>query len=103
MAVSVVLAGAAYFFGFSKIVRRNIDRIMGMPARASVLAFTPLRGYLMIGMMMAIGITLRNSSLPKYYLIVPYYAMGGVLLVGSTRFYRAFIAAQSSNASADTH
>jgi len=94
---SGILAAAGYLYGFSKIVQRNLSRIRSMPERASVFAFTAVRGYLMIGMMMTIGIALRNSSLPKYYLIVPYYAMGGVLLVGSIQFFRAFIAAISLN------
>ncbi|HTR80355.1 MAG TPA: hypothetical protein VMM58_01915 [Bacteroidota bacterium] len=89
---SIAIAGTAYRFGFSKIVKRNIDRITAMPARAQFFAFTPVRGYFMIALMVTIGITLRNSSIPKSYLIVPYYAMGGVLLVGSAQFYRHFIA-----------
>lgn len=87
---SVLLAAVAYIFGFSKIVRKNIERIHRLPDRASIFAFTPLRGYVMIFLMMTLGITLRNSSLPKYYLIVPYLGMGGVLLIGSVRFYFRF-------------
>ncbi len=88
----LAMAGAGYMFGFSKIVGKNVERIQRMPERANIFAFTPARGYIMIGLMMTIGITLRTSSLPKYYLAVPYAAMGGVLLTGSVRFYREFIA-----------
>jgi hypothetical protein len=98
---SVLIGGAGYFFGFSKIVRKNIARIMNMPEQANLFAFTAARGYLLIGLMMTFGITLRRSSLPKYYLIVPYCAMGGMLLAGSIRFYRAFIASLRENPSAD--
>ncbi len=101
LVTSILIGVAAYKFGFSKIVGKNIERIMKMPERANVFAFTPLRGYLMIAMMMTIGITLRNSSLPKYYLIVPYYAMGGVLLAGSTKFYRTFVAAMTAKSSGE--
>ena len=45
----------------------------------------------MIALMMTIGITLRNSSIPKYYLTIPYFAMGAILLIGSVQFYRQFI------------
>ena len=91
LAISLLIMGPAYYFGFSKIVRRNIQRIQGMPGRANIFAFTALRGYLMIAMMMAIGIALRNSTIPKSFLIVPYYAMGGVLLIGSLNFYLVFL------------
>ena len=88
---SLALATPAYLLGFSRIVRRNIERIAGLPERPHFFAFTAGRGYLMIGLMMTIGISLRNSSFPKDYLIVPYYVMGAVLLAGSTRFYREFV------------
>ena len=94
---SVLLAAVAYVFGFSKIVRKNIERIRRLPDRASIFAFAPLRGYLMIVLMMTIGITLRNSSLPKYYLIIPYLGMGGVLLAGSVKFYIQFITSVRRN------
>jgi hypothetical protein len=42
--------------------------------------------------MVTIGITLRNTSIPKYYLAVPYAVMGGILLIGSFSFYRRFVA-----------
>jgi hypothetical protein len=89
---SVIIAVTGYVFGFSKIVRKNIDRIRQMSARANIFAFTAARGYIMIALMMTIGITLRNSSIPKFYLAVPYVAMGGMLFIGSVTFYRQFIA-----------
>ena len=46
---------------------------------------------IMIAFMTIIGITLRSSNLPNYYFSIPYTAMGGVLLIGSARFYREFI------------
>jgi hypothetical protein len=49
-----------------------------------------VRGYVMIALMITIGLTLRNSTIPKYYLTLPYDVMGGVLLIGSIRFYRQF-------------
>lgn len=88
--LSVVIAAVGYFYGFSKVVQKNIDRIHQMPERAAVFAFTPVRGYLMIALMITIGVTLRNSTIPKYYLTLPYDVMGGVLLIGSVQFYRQF-------------
>jgi hypothetical protein len=88
---SVCLAGFGYLYGFSKAVQKNIDRIRQLPDSACAFAFTPWRGYLMIGLMVGIGITLRNSPIPKYYLAVPYAAMGGMLLIGAVQLFRQFL------------
>jgi hypothetical protein len=90
--VSVVLAVASYSLVFSRLMQKNIDRINGLPERACVFAFTHWRGYLMIVLMMTLGLTLRNTPIPKYYLSVPYAAMGGTLLIGSVGFFRQFFA-----------
>jgi len=90
---ALALAAAAYLALFARLVRRNIERIHALPERACVFAFTPWRGYVMIGLMMTAGISLRSSSLPLYYLSLPYTAMGAVLLAGSAVFYREFIRA----------
>ena len=101
LAVALELAGAAlavafFSFGFTRIAQKNIHRIHGLPDRACVFAFTSWRGYLMIGGMMTLGITLRNSALPKEYLAVPYTAMGGALLLASARFFGRFRSAAFS-------
>ncbi len=83
----MILATIGYIFVFSKIVKRNIKRIQTLPRQVSVFAFTPLRGYIMIGAMISLGILLRSLPFPKYYLSIPYTAMGGALLIGSMQFY----------------
>ena len=90
--ISLVLSVVAYLVVFSRLVRKNLDRIAALPARVCLFAFTPWRGYLMIVLMISIGLTLRNSAIPKLYLSIPYTAMGGTLLIGSIRFYRHFFA-----------
>ncbi len=90
---ALVLAVAFYATVFSRLVRKNIDRIGLLPDRPSVFAFTAPRGYLMIGLMMTAGITLRNSAIPRYYLSLPYSSMGAVLLTGSVQVYREFVGA----------
>jgi hypothetical protein len=97
--ISIVLAAAGYSFWFFRVVQKNIDRIGRLPERTCVFAFTHWRGYILIALMMTIGITLRNSSFPKFYLSIPYTAMGWTLLIGSIRFYREFflIAVKNKN------
>jgi hypothetical protein len=89
--LSLGLAVAGYFLFFAKIVQKNIDRIGGLPERACLFAFTAWRGYIMIALMMTLGITLRHAVIRKYYLSIPYTVMGGILLIGSLRFYRRFL------------
>jgi len=88
---ALAVAGTGYLLGFRKIVERNIMRIAQLPDRPCLFAFTAWKGYMMIGGMVTIGIALRSSSLPRVYLIVPYTMMGGMLLLGSVRFYREFV------------
>lgn len=89
---SLALAVIGYFVLFVRVVQKNINRIAQLPDRACVFAFTAWQGYIMIGFMMTIGITLRNTSIPKYFLAVPYTAMGEILLIGSARFFQQFAA-----------
>ena len=86
----VLLALVGYVRGFHRVAGRNMDRILAFAPHAPFYAFTGLRGYAMIGVMMATGIVLRNSSLPKLVLVLPYMAMGGVLLRGSADYFRRF-------------
>ena len=92
---SALIAGTAYYFGFTKVVQKNIRRIYTLPDGSPIYSFTAPRGYVLIAIMISTGITLRNSSLPKIYLTIPYLAMGGVLLIGSMRFYREFFKGSS--------
>jgi len=88
---SGVLAAIGYIYGFSKVAQKNISRISGLPDSACAFAFAAWEGYVMIGLMATIGIALRSSPIPKYYLSVPYTAMGGMLLIGGVRLFRRFL------------
>ena len=87
---SIAVAIIGYLFLFFKVVQKNIDRIGQLPENACVFAFTDWQGYVMIALMITVGITLRNTSIPKYFLAVPYTAMGTILLIGSAKFFRRF-------------
>ena len=94
----VVIAIPVYRFGFSRIVRKNIFRIEKLPDHACAFALMAWRGYLMIALMVTIGLTLRNSAIPKHYLSLPYTTMGIMLLEGSIGFFRHFLRLVSSKA-----
>jgi hypothetical protein len=52
-----------------------------------VFSFLAWKGYFTIGVMVAAGILLRSSPLPRSYLAVIYMAVGGALIQASTRYY----------------
>ena len=87
----IILGILGYKFGFSKITRRNIDRITTLPVQSSIFSFTAARGYILIIIMISAGMLLRSSAIPKEYLSVPYTAMGGALILGSMNFWAAFV------------
>jgi len=92
---SIAIAVIGYPFLFVKVVQKNIDRIGQLPENACVFAFTAWQGYVMIALMITLGISLRNTAIPKYFLAVPYTAMGAILLIGGTRFFRQFAGSMS--------
>jgi len=95
-ALCVALAAVGYLFLFMHIVRKNIDRIAGLPERACLFAFTAWRGYGLITLMILLGMTLRDTTFPKYLLAIPYTVMGIILIIGSVRFYRQFLVARTA-------
>lgn len=86
----IALSIVAYLFGFKKVVKKNIDRICKTSENACVFAFQAWRSYLIIPLMIAMGLILRGSSVPKYYLAVPYTMMGFALFLASFHYYLSF-------------
>ena len=83
----VVLAVAVYRFGFSRIAKKNIDRIGRSPDMACLFSFQAWKSYLIIVVMVTLGLLLRHSSLPKHYLAVVYVTIGGALFLSSLHYY----------------
>lgn len=100
IAHSSVLAGAvASVFGaatavfawrvlFSRIARRNIERIQAKEGWACVFSFQAWRSYLLVAFMVALGVTLRHSAIPRAILAYAYLAIGGALSLSSLAYYR---------------
>ncbi|MBU4259142.1 MAG: hypothetical protein KKI12_08910 [Proteobacteria bacterium] len=84
----IILSLAAYRFGFSGIAKKNIDRICLLPERGCIFAFQAWKSYLIIVVMIAVGIILRHSPIPKHYLAIVYTTIGGALLLSSLHYYR---------------
>ena len=89
-ALGLVLAFVVYRVGFSKIARKNIARLCSIPEKVCLFAFQSWKGYLIIGLMVPLGITLRHSPLPRHYLAIVYTTIGGALLLSSFHYYKRF-------------
>lgn len=81
---------AVYLSVFSRIAKKNIQRICLISEKACIFAFQAWKGYLIVGLMIIIGISLRSSPIPKQYLAVVYASIGGALLLASCHYY-AFV------------
>ena len=77
-------------FGFSRIVRRNIERISHSAERPCLFSFQAWHSWLLVALMIAMGITLRHSPLPRPVLAEVYSAIGTALASGSLQYYRSF-------------
>ena len=76
-----------YRFGFSKIALKNITRLCFLPDTTCIFAFQAWKSYLIIIIMVALGLTLRHSPMPKRFLAVIYETIGGALFFSSFHFY----------------
>lgn len=84
----LLFALIVYWFGFSKIAQKNITRINGTSGRTCIFSFQTWKSYLNIAVMIALGIILRHSSIPREYLSIVYNTIGGALFIGSFQYYR---------------
>ena len=83
---AIALLAARYLF--ARIVRGNILRIDSGPERASAFAFQAWKSYVVMIGMIALGITLRHSAIPRPALAVVYEAVGGALLLTSLLYHQ---------------
>jgi hypothetical protein len=85
----VGLATGIYFFGFSKVARKNIRRIYTMAGeRLCLFAFQGWKSYPLVLFMIALGIYLRvYSPIPKPLLAILYLGIGGGLSSSSLHYF----------------
>jgi len=86
--LGVASALVAYRYGFLKIALKNIDRLCLLTEKPCIFAFQAWRSYLIIVFMVALGIALRSSPIPRHILAVIYTTIGGALFLSSLHFYR---------------
>lgn len=83
------LAGGIYWFGFSKLAKKNIGRIFSLPeGRICLFAFQEWKSYPLVIFMVALGIYLRiYAPIPKPLLAVLYLGIGGGLALSSLHYF----------------
>jgi len=86
--LGIVLALTAHQFLFSRIARKNIARLSLLTEKTCIFAFQRWKSYLLIGLMITVGIVLRNLPVPRPYLAILYTTIGGALLLASLQYYR---------------
>jgi hypothetical protein len=84
------LAAAIYLFGFSKLARKNVQRIQHLIGeRICIFAFQEWKTYPLVAFMISLGIYLRiYSPIPKPLLAIMYIGIGGSLFASSLHYYR---------------
>lgn len=85
----VFLASLIYFFGFSRLAKKNIHRIQNLPKnRPSLFCFQEWTSYPLIVFMISLGLYLRiHSPVPKPLLGSMYIGIGGGLFLSSIHYY----------------
>jgi hypothetical protein len=80
-----------HHFGFLRVVDKNLGRILPMKEKRCFFAFMSWKSYIMVAFMMAMGIGLRHSPIPKHYLAVLYIGIGLALMLSSIRYLRVLL------------
>ncbi len=88
-AAGIALGTSIYWFGFSKLARKNIRRILAYPKeRVCLFAFQEWKSYPLVAFMVTLGIYLRlYSPFPKPLLAITYIGIGFGLFASSTYYY----------------
>ena len=89
--IGVAVALVVHHFGFLKIVDKNLGRIVPMEGTKCIFAFITWKSYIIVAVMVAIGILLRKSPIPKPYLSMLYLGIGLALILSSVQYLRALL------------
>lgn len=95
IAAGLLLATGIYFFGFSKLAKKNIKRINGLKGeKVCLFAFQGWTSYPLVLFMIFLGIYLRTySPFPKSLLAILYLGIGGSLLSASLHYFANIVEA----------
>jgi len=92
----IVLGSLIALYGFRRIAKNNISRILLLPEKSCLFAFQKWQGYLLVAFMMSLGMVVRRSQLLHPLLLATMYAgIGCALLATSSLYYEAAIEMES--------
>jgi hypothetical protein len=85
----LILAAGIYSFGFSRLAKKNIQRISAIAGeKICLFAFQEWTSYPLVAFMMSLGIYLRiYSPFPKLLLAAMYLGIGGALSSASLHYF----------------
>ncbi len=95
-ASGLILGLLIHFFGFSRVVSKNLKRIAEKPERPCIFGFMSWKSYFLVILMMTLGISLRMSSIPKMYLSILYIGIGSALIFSGSRYFRMIFSSKKS-------
>lgn len=95
LAIGTVLVLAGFVWMFSRIVKKYSDRIMDFPEKKkSILAFLPVKGWILIIFMMCLGISLKFiPGVPTEFFASFYCGLGPALIAAAAQFLARWIEA----------
>jgi len=99
VAIGVLAALLIHHFGFLRVVDKNLSRLIPMEGKRCVFSFMSWKSYLVVGFMMAMGMGLRHSPIPRPYLAVLYIGIGLALILSSIRYLRVLLLARKTKVS----
>lgn len=98
LAIGTVAVLAGFVWMFDRIVKRYSDRIMDFPEKKkSILAFLPVRGWILILFMMCLGISLKFiPGIPTEFFASFYCGLGPALIAAAAQFLARWVEAGKS-------
>ena len=95
LALGTVLVLAGFVWMFGRIVKKYSDRIMDFPQKKkSILAFLPVRGWVLVIFMMCLGITLKRiPGVPTEFFASFYCGLGPALISAASIFFSKWLEA----------
>ena len=98
LALGTITVLAGFIWMFSRIVKRYSERIMAFPQKKkSILAFLPVRGWILIIFMMCLGISLKFiPGIPTEFFASFYPGLGTALVVAGATFLANWINAKDN-------
>ncbi len=95
LAVGTVLVLAGFVWMFNRIVKKYADRILDFPQqKKSILAFLPVKGWILVIFMMCLGISLKHiPGVPTEFFASFYCGLGPALIVAAAQFLDRWIKA----------